>query len=548
MARRHSPIIAVVFSAFLVTTTYAAVTPIVLQPGNENASSNSDALQSALNRASPGDTINLPPGTFPISNSITLKSRVTLAGAGTVSTTLTAAFDGDQPMILGSAVTSTDLHGFTLFGDGNAHVTQGIQLEKSTAINLHDLAIVDLPGGDNPNVPLGPQAIDCTSDVTHSLFNAISARSIGIGRTWGGGIRLSWNSTGNQITHCTIDETGRGGIFCNDGSTDNVIASNTVTGSGGVGLGIEVQNCDRSLIERNKLDHWLSVDNSSFSAIRGNTIAASDKTLKLCGIEIVDSHDVIVSDNSVNGGAKVGLSLSGSRPKTRMLFNNNLFANATTWGAQIQGDAGGASDLYFQHNAFTATQQGPDPLYPNQGNGLRINGNAHNLTFERNEINHNTGSGLQITGDDVDDLSFYKNLISDNRGGSADSDPIKHLVWLDNQVFPIPTQWIQSAQQTPEPRIAVNIANATAAAPGADRVLTVIGSPLHFTLRSLPPYAPRDVLWDFGFGLPRTGLTADQTFDKPNSYTITVASWDNTGGAAIVDATIDVRKPNSPAR
>ena len=548
MARHSHPILAVVFFTPFAVSVHATAAPIALQPGDDRASSNSAALQAALDRAAPGDTINLPAGTFPISNSISLKSRITLAGAGTVSTTLIACFKRDQPMILGTGLTSVDLHDFTLYGGGNANVTQGIQLEKSTTLNLHDLAIVGLPGSDDPNAPLGPHAVDCTSDVTHSLFTAITARSIGIGRTWGSGIRLSWNSASNQITHCTIDQTGRGGIFCNDGSTDNVIANNTVTRSGGVGLGIEVQNCDRSLIERNKIDHWLSVDNSSLSAIRGNIIAASDKTYKLCGIEIVDSHDVIVSDNAVNGGAKVGLSLSGPHSKTRMLFNNNLFANGNTWGAQIQGDGGGATELYFQHNAFIATQQGPDPLYPNQGHGLRINGNAHNLTFERNEINHNTGSGLQITGDGVDDLCFYKNLISDNLGGSVDSDPIKHLAWLGNQVFPVPPHWLQTAQQMPEPRIAVNIVNATPAAPGADRVLSTTGVPLHFTLRSEAPYMPHDVLWDFGFGLPRTGPGADQTFAKPDSYAIAVVTWDSGGDAALVNATIDVRKPNAPVR
>jgi parallel beta-helix repeat protein len=548
MTRHSFPIIAAVLAAFLGSSSRATVISIALQPGDDHASSNSAALRAALDRAAPGDTINLPAGTFPISSSISLRSRITLAGAGSVSTTLTAAFSREQAMIVGGGLANVDLYGFTLFGAGDADVTEGIQLEKSTAMNLHDLAIVSLPGSDDPGAPLGPHAIDCTSDVTHSSFTAITARSIGIGRTWGGGIRLSWNSSGNKITHCTIDQTGRGGIFCNDGATDNVIADNTVTGSGGVGLGIEVQNCDRSLIERNKIDHWLSVDNCSLSAIRGNTIAATDKTYKLCGIEIVDCHDVIVSDNTVNGGAKVGLSLSGPHPKTRMLFSGNLFTNANTWGAQIQGDAGGASDLYFEHNGFVATQQGPDPLYPNQGHGLRINGNAHHLTFERNEITNNTGSGLQITGDDVDDLSFYKNLISNNRGGSVDSDPIKHLAWIGNQVFPIPRHWIQDAQQAAEPRLVVNIANATAAAPGADRVITTTGSPLHFTLSTGAAYVPRDVLWDFGSGLPRTGLTAEEKFDKPGSHVITVITWDSAGGAALVDATIDVRKPNARVR
>jgi hypothetical protein len=349
-----------------------------------------------------------------------------------------------------------------------------------------------------------------------------------------------------------VDKTGRGGIFCNDGSTDNIIADNTVTNSGGVGLGIEVQNCDRSLIERNKIDHWLSVDNSSLSAIRGNTISATDNTYKLCGIELVDSHDLLVCDNTVNGGAKVGLSLSGQHPKERMLITNNLFAKSTTWGAQIQGDAGGVRDLYFAHNAFLGTQLGPEALYPNQGHGLRINGNAHALTFERNEITHNVGVGLQITGDDVDDLFFYKNLIADNPGGMVDGDPIKHLVWLGNQTIPVPSSWLQHAQQTPQPKISLDIVGATPAAPGPDRFSALTGTALHFSIAAAQHFIPHDALWDFGSGLPRTGLTADQTFDNPGVYAITVVTWATSGGtagqAAQTSVTIDVKTPLPKAK
>ena len=77
---------------------------------------------------------------------------------------------------------------------------------------------------------------------------------------WGAGIRLSWGSSRNQIIGCKVRNTGRGGIFGNDGSHDLVIRRNTVTGSHGEKLGIEVWGgCDRCVIEDNRIDHWLSV-------------------------------------------------------------------------------------------------------------------------------------------------------------------------------------------------------------------------------------------------------------------------------------------------
>ena len=276
---------------------------VPLQAGDDHAADNSVALATALIQSVSGDTVTIPAGQFALSQSLALKSGVSIAGAGIDHTTLLAAFKTAQPLIVGSGVSEIEMQGLTLDGRGSGNVTQGIELTKSSSLNMHDLLIANLPGSDRPGKSLGPHAIFCTSAVKRSAFTAIVCKSIGAGREWGGGIRLSWKSSGNRIRNCTIADTGRGGIFCNDGSTDNVITDNTVTGSGGVGLGIEVQNCDRSLIERNKIDHWLSVDNSSLTAVRDNTISAKDKTYKLCGIEIVDSHDVAVSGNTVDSGA-----------------------------------------------------------------------------------------------------------------------------------------------------------------------------------------------------------------------------------------------------
>jgi len=86
---------------------------------------------------------------------------------------------------------------------------------------------------------------------------------------WGAGIRLGHGSSRNRVEDNAISNTGRGGILCNDGSTDLVIRNNTVGGSGGEGLGIELWGgCHRSLVEDNQIDHWLSLDLSDYCAVR----------------------------------------------------------------------------------------------------------------------------------------------------------------------------------------------------------------------------------------------------------------------------------------
>ena len=529
--RRLSRIsVAVLAILFFAATVNAATIDVALNA--DDAASNSASLQAAITRAAVGDSVRIAAGTFSIANSVRLKSGVDLVGISTAKSILTASFNRLQPMVTGSGISRVGLHGFTLDGHGDASVTQGIQLEKSEALIIHDLTIMNLPGSDRADAPLGPHAIDCTSAVSKSTFDSITCKSIGIGRTWGGGIRLSWKSSGNLVTHCVIADTGRGGIFCNDGSTDNVISANVVTGSGGVGLGIEVQNCDRSLIEQNSIDHWLSVDNSSTSAVRGNQINAADNTYKLCGIEIVDSHDVVVSNNSVTGGAKVNLSISGPKPKTRMLFSNNLFESATTWGTQIEGDAGGATQLYFASNRFIKTRTGPSPLYANQGHGVRLNGNCSAIVFDENEIAHNAGVGIQLTGENVSQLGFYGNSILDNESGAIDGDAIPHLSWIGNRVLPAngAKLWEQASDSI----------KATAGTVQLSAKSVAVGDAIAASANFPNGFHPTVWLWDLGRGLPVTTAAVNYAYDQAGTFRVTAIGWDSSGHAGRATSTVSV--------
>jgi len=63
--------------------------------------------------------------------------------------------------------------------------------------------------------------------------------NLGTQSTWGAGVRVAHNSNNVQVLGNTVTNTGRGGILCDNDSTDLVIRNNTVTGSGqnnGTGL------------------------------------------------------------------------------------------------------------------------------------------------------------------------------------------------------------------------------------------------------------------------------------------------------------------------
>lgn len=93
-----------------------------------------------------------------------------------------------------------------------------------------------------------------------------------------------------------------------------------MSGFDGEGLGIEIWGgCPRSLIEDNVLDHWLSVDQGTQSAVRRNVIGTDDGTLKGFGIEII-ARDAVVTDNIVNRGAHIALSVCGTLFSARRLL------------------------------------------------------------------------------------------------------------------------------------------------------------------------------------------------------------------------------------
>ena len=163
----------------------------------------------------------------------------------------------------------------TLDGQNNPLVQQGVTGSDSRRLWLHHLTICNLKAK-----TWGPHAIlfsgrnpSMEGGVTDSRITDCRIENIGLEAEYGGGIRLAWGSVRNEVIGNVIHDTGRGGIF-GDHSAELIIRNNRVSGSHGEGLGIEIWGgCRRSLIEDNVVDHWLSVDQGTQSAVRRNVVA-----------------------------------------------------------------------------------------------------------------------------------------------------------------------------------------------------------------------------------------------------------------------------------
>jgi hypothetical protein len=383
------------------------------------------AIARAIGQASPGDTVHLPAGEYALTKGIKPKSNLHLTGDDSAETPAKTIlrFTGDKPGVL------IDLHGcdgveianLTLDGDNNPAATQGIAGGDARRVNLHGLTIRNLVKGPG----FGPHGILFSGDshhehgVTDSLIENCTFEHIGPGAQWGGAIRFDGGSR-NRILHNTISDTGRGGILGGNGSTDLVIAGNTISGSGsggGEGLAIEVwHGCDRALIEDNHVDHWISLDNSNGSAVRRNTVRDDSGTVKFIGIEFVNGADGVLTDNVVDGGQLIGISESGKQPKERVYWGYDRVQRCRGWGTQLQGEQGGISRQYFYRCQFSDTVAGQSK-YPNDdGHGIRLNGDVHFVTFDECQSTANGRQGVQLGGRNVDQLAFLHCTISGNKG------------------------------------------------------------------------------------------------------------------------------------
>ncbi len=507
---------------------------VVVVAGNDSA-----AIAAAIERSSRGDTVSLPPGVFVVRQAIHPRSGTRFEGAGQDRTVL--RFAADRPSVILSLDGREDVEvcKLALDGAGNPNATQGISAGNARRLKLHHLTVRNLAKGTG----FGPHGVLFTGQnptrkggVTDSEIADCRFENIGVGAKYGGGIRLAWGSSRNRILRNTIRTTGRGGIFADNGSTDLLIRGNTVTGSGGEGLGIEVWGgSDRAVIEDNRVDHWLSIGGCDYVAARRNVISDTSGTYKFCGIEGIGSY-LVITDNTVDGGQKIGLSVSGKQPKRYVFWGYNTVRGCNQWGSQFQGEAGGIAYHYLYRCRFTQMPIGRGPVwYPgNEGHGFRTNGQVQHVTFEACEFSRNDRLGVQLGGRGVDALSFVRCAIRGNKGAAV-LGPVDYtaLAWTDcvvenngSDALPTPKPF-----ERPPPVAAFEVS------PGARA-----GEPVTFASASRTAAGKiAAVLWDLGDGVPATQTRVSHTYAKAGRYRVTLIVWDDAGRGARCERDVTVQ-------
>jgi len=532
-------ILSAVLAPVLVTVAQAKTVTV---DGQDSA-----AIAAAIAESQPGDVVQLPAGTCTITEAVTPKSGTKLVGAGQDKTILRFAGEKLSVMVLLSGCEDTTVSELTLDGAGNPKVTAGVFADNAKRLSILRITVRDLVKGEGG---FGRHGIHFNGEnptrehaVTDSVIADCHLENIGVGDAFGCGIRMSWGSSRNQVTGCTIRTTGRGGIFGDNGSNDLIIRHNTVSGSGGERLGIEVWGgCDRCVIEDNRLDHWLSIGGCDWCAVRRDTISATDGTFGFIGIEAIGSY-LVFTDNVVGDGQVIGLSVSSTQPKQYVYYGDNTFRRCTQWGAQFQGESGGIAYQYLYRCRFvdTTVGRGTVPYPGDEGHGFRTNGDTNHLVLEECEMRDNGRFGVQLGGEQVDCLSFARCVISGNKaaavvgpGGYHPGAPGAYdaLEWVDCTVEGNAANDLPPAKPFPH-------AAPTAGFDAPSKA--TVGQPVTFVSQAKAAEGGiAKVLWDFGDGPPAVGDNTSWTYTRPGKYRVTQIVWDNSGRGARAERTVEV--------
>lgn len=490
------------------------------------------AFSAAIAQARPGDTVTIPEGTFLLDARIDLKTGIHLRGAGPEMTRLLHAGKASHCFIRISDSRDLDLSGFALDGRDSPMAQQGIVVTKSDALFLHHLRIENFVDTGT----FGPHGI-LSSGTSNMIISDNTIRNIAPEDPWGAGIRLGEPCSGNRVERNEIHNTGRGGIFTNNGAGDAVIRENVITGSHGIAFAIEIHSRSvRTVVEDNIVDHGLSIVSAN-CAVRRNIVIDPQGTWGAYGIEGGGGPDGIVTDNIIDYGQKQGISISG--PQRYMLWARNSFVNCSTWGIQLQGPAedNRIRCLYFYRNRFCNMKRGhPSAQYPgHDGHAIRFNNHVEYVTFDGNTISDNGGLGIQITsGKDVNHLCFIDNIISGNAMGVISPYPGDVLVWRGNLV---------SGNGGPAEDLAdIGEGGIPPTAAISAPVVARVGENVEFRSVSTLGSAEIDhVLWDFGAGIPANTSTAVHVYEKPGAYLVSLVVWDKDGrGARPAEHTIRI--------
>ncbi|MGI8602022.1 MAG: glycosyl hydrolase family 28-related protein [Verrucomicrobiales bacterium] len=373
---------------------------------------------------------------------------------------------------------------------------------------------------------------------------------------WGAGVRCSWGSDHCRMVKNVARHVSRIGFGINNGGEWGVISGNVAEDIRKEKLGAELwQGGDRTIIEDNTLDNWLSLGGCKYVAARRNVIGTK-RGVGYCGFEIGDGNSCVVgTDNMVDGGQCHGLAVSGAGRRDFVYLARNTFNRSTTYGATTTSSMVGdqVNEFWYHYaNAWANTLPANNPdVAPSEapwghgGYGLRLYGGDKKITYDACVIIGNPGAALAVLmgGENLMRID-WKNCRFIGNGRLyfpiwlASSYP-KDMTWTNNQVIDTPRlgpygaahDGFMEPTQMYDPKKAAEAQHYI----GPLRIIHTgertkgVVNRFHIGGReNLARVA--GVLWDFSEGIPAFGLSTERVFSVGDKE-VTAVLWLTDGTA-----------------
>ena len=354
------------------------------------------SIQAAIDAASPGETINVEPGTY--NEAITVNKSLTIQSTGTAANTIIDASNTlyPPPYMYAVTITANDVtfQGFTvrynwLYGMKFG----GISLDSVSGCTISDnIGDVGLEG----------------IYLKHSSANAIS---------------------GNDFSNNNVDD----GIYLYYSDGNEIVGndvSSVINGFGNPGIGIFVYYSDNNEIHGNTAnsdDKGILIKLTS----HGNKVYENEVSGNSRGIDLDNAYENEIYNNNAISGNSIGIIVENSP-------DNEIYGNLITGNSQgiylFWGFGTHTSGNNIYNNDITS----------NSDIGIKLSGtNCHDNPIHYNNITGNTNWGVNnLTGGNVVDAENnwwgdpsgpYHTTLNTTGTGDAVSDNVEFCPWaLDN--------------------------------------------------------------------------------------------------------------------
>jgi parallel beta-helix repeat protein len=344
--------------------------------GNNPAARKFVSIQAAVNAASPGDTIQVRPGTYTeqvtipaTKDDLTLKSQTPQSAVIKAPATLTG------PVVRVAGADDVEIEGFTVTGPA-AGVTAGIQVDQGGSAEVSKNLITDIrPPGST------------------GLQN-------GIGVLVGG--QGSATDTGDAVVvDNTITRYQKEGVTVTGAGSRALIADNTITGTPSPLVaqnGIDVQSgADAAVLGNTIKNNQYLPTNPADTTIATGVLLFQAGDVLVAGNRVLDNQEGIVDVqtdgaavllNQVSDSLGIGVDLFGAKNLT---VAGNVVTDNGTAGIFLQDVTGSTVAL----NLSRGNQTGVLVTGASSGNGIRFNDLRGNTGFDA--FDDTTGTGTAGT-------------------------------------------------------------------------------------------------------------------------------------------------------